>query len=36
MNPKKFLHNTAFSVQLPYIVGHLLLNPYMDMYIFYV
>ena len=26
MNPKKFLYNTTFSVQLPYIVGHSLLN----------
>ena len=22
MNPKKFLHDTTFSVQLPYIAGH--------------
>ena len=22
MNPKTFLHNTSFSVQLPYIPGH--------------
>ena len=26
MNPKKFLYNTTFSVQLPYIAGHSLLN----------
>ena len=26
MNPKKFLHNTTFSVQLPYIAGHFLLK----------
>ena len=24
MNPKKFPHNTTFSVQLPYIAGHSL------------
>ena len=24
MNPKKFLHNSTFSVQLPYIAGHSL------------
>jgi len=24
MNPKKFLHNTTFSVQPPYIAGHFL------------
>ena len=22
MNPKKFVHNTAYSVLLPYIAGH--------------
>ena len=26
MNPKTFLHNTTFSVQLPYIAGHSLNN----------
>ena len=26
MNPKEFVHNTAYSVQLPYIAGHSLLN----------
>ena len=24
MNPKEFVHNTAYSVQLPYIAGHSL------------
>ena len=24
MNPKEFVHNTAYSVQLPYIVGQSL------------
>ena len=27
INPKKFLHNTIFSVQLPYIAGHSLYPP---------
>ena len=26
MNPKEFVHNTAYSVQLPYIAGHSLLK----------
>ena len=26
MNPKKVLHKTAYSVQLPYIAGHSLLS----------
>ena len=26
MNPKKCVHNTAYSVQLPYIAGHSLFN----------
>ena len=26
MNLKKYLHNTTFSVQLPYITGHSRLN----------
>ena len=26
MNPKKFLHKTTFSVQLPYIAGHSLIR----------
>jgi len=24
MNPEEFVHNTAYSVQLPYIAGHSL------------
>ena len=24
MNPNEFVHNTAYSVQLPYIAGHFL------------
>ena len=24
MNPKEFIHNAAYSVQLPYIAGHSL------------
>jgi len=24
MNPKEFVHNAAYSVQLPYIAGHSL------------
>ena len=23
MNPKEFVHNTAYSVQLPYIAGNI-------------
>ena len=29
MNPKEVFHNTAYSVQLPYIAGHSLLSEHL-------
>ena len=30
-NPKRFLNNTAMSVQLPYIAGHSLLQRFLNL-----
>jgi len=34
MNPKEVFHNTAYSVQLPYIAGHSLLITIVESYDF--